>query len=179
MPPRRARRRETRWQKRRDLYGPPLVLLGYWRANDEPQSFLPNVVERVDPDWDPSERRKVVAYLRDGAYAAGYMGYSTCRFCRRDNGSRELTDGRYLWPDGLAHYVEDHEVRLPSSFVAHVISAGHPPGRSDASVIASLDGKPEREQMAAVAEQLVTGSRLMDRGVDRSWWLATQGAWDA
>lgn len=186
LPPRRPRRLETRrWRRRRALYGPPLVLLGYWSADDETESSWPNVAERVDPDWDPVERRKVAEYLRNGAYAIGYMGYSTCRFCRRNNGSKELTDERYLWPEGLSHYVEDHDVRLPASFVAHVNATGHPPGRSNASVLASLDGSAPvdgsilNEQTAAILGQLETGSRVMRRGVDHAWWLATQGAWDA
>ena len=167
------------WRRRRARFGPPLVLLGYWSADDEERSSLPNAAERVDPAWDPVERRKVVEYLRAGSYAIGYMGWSDCRLCARHNGSQEFTDGVYLWPEGLAHYVEDHDVRLPASFVAHAISVGHPPGRSNASVLALLEGSSPDEQTALVLEQLASGSRLMRRGVDRTWWLATQGAWDA
>jgi hypothetical protein len=49
------------------------------------------------------------------------VGYSTCRICGDyRNGDRELTDGVYLWPQGLAHYVREHQVRLPSQFLDHV-----------------------------------------------------------
>jgi hypothetical protein len=49
------------------------------------------------------------------------MGYSPCRLCDNvTNGNLDLTDGSYLWPQGLAHYVRDHHVRLPAEFVAHV-----------------------------------------------------------
>jgi hypothetical protein len=41
------------------------------------------------------------------------MGYSWCRFdtcsaSRRSLGCCNLTDGTFVWPEGLAHYVRDH-----------------------------------------------------------------------
>jgi hypothetical protein len=32
-------------------------------------------------------------------------------------GSRDLTDGVWVWPEGLAHYVEEHDVMLPDAFL--------------------------------------------------------------
>jgi len=43
------------------------------------------------------------------------MGYSTCRICGQLNGTSELTDGRFIWPEGLPHDVRDHQVALPQS----------------------------------------------------------------
>ena len=49
-----------------------------------------------------------------------FRGWSTCRICgKHDNGDRECTDGTYLSRSGLAHYVSDHNVRLPEEFVRH------------------------------------------------------------
>ena len=31
-----------------------------------------------------------------------------------------MTDGVWLWPEGLYHYVEDHNVRLPKEFISHI-----------------------------------------------------------
>jgi len=42
--------------------------------------------------------------------------------CGRHNGSAELADGTYCWPEGLAHYLEAHQVRPPEEFVEHVVS---------------------------------------------------------
>ena len=33
-----------------------------------------------------------------------------------------LTDGELLWPEGLVHYVEDHNVRLPRGIVERMIA---------------------------------------------------------
>jgi hypothetical protein len=52
---------------------------------------------------------------------ARWLGYSFCRFrCGIDDhlmGSSDLTDGEWVWPAGLAHYVEEHSVFLPEPFV--------------------------------------------------------------
>jgi len=43
-------------------------------------------------------------------------------------GSREYWDGVWFWPEGLAHYVQCHDVRLPDEFVQHALSAPIPDG---------------------------------------------------
>ena len=55
-------------------------------------------------------------------------GLSWCRFhCEQEYcGSLEFTDGYYLWPEGLLHYVQNHEVKLPEEFIAHCKSYRKP-----------------------------------------------------
>lgn len=58
-----------------------------------------------------------------------YRGYSGCRLCDphedhyRHNGTREFDDGTYVWPEGLAHYVRVHGVRLDTEFVHHLLAS--------------------------------------------------------
>lgn len=52
--------------------------------------------------------------------ARAFMGHSRCRFCDAPVGALEFSDGVFLWPEGLAHYVEEHDVRLPERFVRHL-----------------------------------------------------------
>eukprot|EP00904_Undaria_pinnatifida_P009632 jgi/Undpi1/579/HiC_scaffold_10.g04043.m1 len=33
-----------------------------------------------------------------------------------------LTDGTYVWPEGLAHYLSEHAVRPPDDFIAHALA---------------------------------------------------------
>lgn len=95
-----------------------LIRIGYWQSEHQPG--LPHPSRLVDPSWDADERDLTVEYLRGGLPVVHMMGYSPCRMCDlKTNGTSELTDGTYLWPQGLAHYVEEHQVRLPSGFLAH------------------------------------------------------------
>ncbi|MGV9270453.1 hypothetical protein ACWDRR_38100 [Kitasatospora sp. NPDC003701] len=96
----------------------PVRLLGFWGTPEN--RTLPDPAGLVDPDWDEAQRLWVADYLAHGLVAGNWMGASRCRLCSRANGSRDLTDGHYLWPEGLAHYVLDHGVRLPAEFLDHI-----------------------------------------------------------
>jgi hypothetical protein len=95
-----------------------LTLIGYWAGPDTTGSW-PSPVDFVDLGWDQDDRDYVSSYLAEGRVVWGFMGYSPCRFCGVDNGDLELSDGTYLWPSGLAHYLIEHGVRLPDEFVEH------------------------------------------------------------
>lgn len=84
---------------------------------------LPAVETSVDPTWDASEREIVLSYVRGGKTASQYRGWSDCRMCGVRNGSADLTDDSYVWPEGFAHYIEKHAVRPPSDFVEHCLRA--------------------------------------------------------
>lgn len=95
-----------------------LVLIGYWAGPDTSGDW-PSPADFIDPAWDADDRSLIIDYLRQGQVARAYMGWSRCRLCGEANGDLELTDGTYVWPSGLVHYVEDHDVRLQQPFVAH------------------------------------------------------------
>lgn len=96
-----------------------LILIGYWAGERAPG--WPSPSEFVDDSWDSDTRDLVADYLQRGFVVRAYMGYSPCRICDRNNGDLELSDGTFVWPDGLVHYVADHGVRLPDRFVSHVL----------------------------------------------------------
>lgn len=97
-----------------------LRLIGYWRNDDHPE--YPDPHDLVDEAWDPTERHRVWAYLSSGTMRSAYMGHSPCRMCDAQNGALEFTDGVYVWPEGLGHYVYDHAVRLPTVVVDHAVA---------------------------------------------------------
>ena len=74
-------------------------------------------------------------YLANGLRLVQYRGRSWCRFvCGIEHskmGSWDLTDGVWVWPEGLVHYVEAHRVLLPEEFVDHVLS-GYAPRKPEA-----------------------------------------------
>jgi hypothetical protein len=61
----------------------------------------------------------VLRYLERGLVAKSYMGFAICRCCARADGAMgtcDLTDGEWVWPQGLAHYVREHSLPLPTRF---------------------------------------------------------------
>jgi hypothetical protein len=97
-----------------------LRLIGYWRSEAHPE--YPDPRDLVDSAWDNDERHVVGTYLAEGTISKTYMGYSPCRICGENNGAIEFTDGVFAWPSGLAHYVDEHGVRLPQEFVEHAVA---------------------------------------------------------
>lgn len=97
-----------------------LILIGYWRG--ESAEGWPDPADFVDVEWDEDDREQVADHLSRGFVVRACMGYSPCRLCDLDNGNLELSDGVYVWPEGLAHYVTTHGVRPPELFVEHVMS---------------------------------------------------------
>ena len=95
-----------------------LKAVGFWRSTDERE--FPNPKHLVNPGSHP-ETESVASYLRNGHKWQSYPGHSNCRFkCGASDeqmGSADLTDGEWLWPEGLAHYVETHSVALPAEFI--------------------------------------------------------------
>jgi hypothetical protein len=106
---------------------PVLQLIGYW-ARDGLQLPYPHPVRLVRRSWRAEDRERIVAYLRSGHIIRPQLGYSFCRFAcgipNREMGDSERTDGEWVWPEGLPHYVEAHSVCLPEEFVATMASRG-------------------------------------------------------
>src|SRR5262249_23966505 len=102
-----------------------LRAIGYWR---EDWDLLPHPRWLVRRRWRVGERTRMTEYLRGGRELAAYLGFSWCRFhCGIDDtfmGTRDLTDGVWVWPEGLVHYVESHGVRLPDEFMLTMASNG-------------------------------------------------------
>lgn len=90
-----------------------------WNHLTVEQVLLPHPQILVGPPGSAGDPQQVAEYLRQGRRFSSSEGFSYCRFgCGNDcNGCMDLTDGEWVWPEGLAHYVEQHAVRLPDAFV--------------------------------------------------------------
>ncbi|WP_164012624.1 hypothetical protein [Pyxidicoccus trucidator] len=108
------------------LSAPPR-LVGYWKGTGEDARW-PHPRDLVDPSWEKERRQQIVSYLQRGVVILECLGYSHCRFPGGPPGAqmgcRELSDGAWCWPEGLAIYVRDYDVRLPDEFVAHMAANG-------------------------------------------------------
>jgi hypothetical protein len=140
------------WFKLREVQ--PLKAIGYWRVRTD-RSRKPS--ER-DEDWVPAlpaypqailaalgpqkADRRVLAYLKAGKVLHQCFGYSFCRMnCGIDPtrmGSTDLSDYEWVWPEGLVHYVEAHDLPLPDAFVATALS-GRRPSLAKPVILAGVD----------------------------------------
>lgn len=97
--------------------------LGYWktgRANDP--SDLPWPEDFIDFDWDLGVRDAVLAWMEAQQHIQSWRGYSWCRICGfGSNGTTDMSDGTYVWPEGLLHYIREHGVRPPQEFIDHAL----------------------------------------------------------
>lgn len=94
--------------------------IGFWNTPRNTYPELPMPEDYVDDSWDETERAKVVEYLSTAKICKRYRGMSRCRVCGKYNGSTERSDGKYLWPDGYAHYIFEHGVKPPEDFIEWV-----------------------------------------------------------
>lgn len=101
------------------MHREPLTAIGFWITSLKDDSLFPPqefAGKRFDAD--------VLSHLKSGETYEQYRGFSWCRFgCEvphAEMGSCDLTDGTWVWPEGLAHYVERHNVDLPSRFLDHI-----------------------------------------------------------
>lgn len=103
--------------------------IGYWASDKDPlrdtyetkRIMLPWPEDFVDPEWRGHEKNMVIAHLRNAPDIEGYFGFATCRLCGIKCGATDKSDGTFVWPSGLAHYVEEHGLRPPPDFVHHII----------------------------------------------------------
>lgn len=90
------------------------IPIGYWYSEYEPK--LPFPIENSS-QLSISNREKLISYLKLNHSTIRYLGLSECRICHKDNGSTDVFDDKYVWPEGLVHYIEIHNVELPEEFV--------------------------------------------------------------
>ncbi len=147
-----------------------LKLIGYWITSLTDENYLPPQ-EFVCDEGSPV--REVVAdYLDSGTVVAAYRGLSWCRFRCGDRchsmGSCELSDGQWIWPEGLSHYVRDHNIRLPEEFITAAF-AGRPANRvpvvwEDASIDVSFWTEwCSRNRSGELKTQLASARAAIDR----------------
>jgi len=116
------------------------IPVGYWdfsKPETRPEAF-------ADPEWNESEeQRMVLEYLGivnqrefgnhdDDEEATGndlfprelqrWRGLHFCEFCGAVTGNSCHGDAQYNWPEGYAHYITDHHMKPPATFVTHALT---------------------------------------------------------
>jgi hypothetical protein len=85
-----------------------------------------NPEELTSFSYDRDCKNKIIDHLKKGRRLNFSMGNSYCRFncgvSRKEIGCFEITDGHWIWPSGLSHYIEFHDIPLPESFVDNILN---------------------------------------------------------
>lgn len=98
------------------------TIIGFWHDRSPFCKWVhPHYL--IDHNWPQAERQAVAEYLKAGQEHISYLGYSWCRLDpdRRDFGTRDFTDGTFIWPEALHIYVDEFHVKLPQEAIDHML----------------------------------------------------------
>lgn len=107
-----------------------LIEVGFWRRFEDksvdpgdlrPWPSSPSFASDGS-DIDIHQKETLLEYLSLGLIESYEFGYATCRVCGYhcdEMGCCSLSDGIYVWPEGLNHYINEHDIILPKDFINH------------------------------------------------------------
>lgn len=84
-------------------------------------SQLPKPVARDKPWKGKKEFLRKLLVIERHAITKHFKGKSRCRICKCDNGSVEFQYGEWHWPNGLLHYVSEHNYKPCLPFLEFVL----------------------------------------------------------
>lgn len=131
-----------------------LKAIGYWKSDNYPE--LPDPEFLVEEDFTISANKAICEYLENSIEIAHYRGFSFCRFdCKIiPPGVSDNTDGEFIFPSGLIHYVRDHKVQLPDEFVQKAIRYA---------------AVPSSFLLDPVIQSIIQGAEKYE--IDFEWWI--------
>jgi hypothetical protein len=97
-----------------------VTLIGFWKSKEQPDLPMP---EARTENWRHQNSFMLdLMALQEQLPRAMFRGMSRCRICNKMNGCGEYTFKGFKWPEGLLHYVKEHNVKPPAVFIAFVQS---------------------------------------------------------
>ena len=94
-----------------------MLIVGFWAPGTDEEGFMyPPIEHFILRGWYKSHNQDLetlLSYLSRGRVHKTHRNARRCLLCGKDLGNETMTDGVWLWPAGLAHYIEAHDV-LPS-----------------------------------------------------------------
>lgn len=112
--PSRAGKKNVRWY-------------GFWKEQGPSYANFPSILESVSQDWPERQNNSLLHYLvTSPLLSVTFRG--ACLFCgelcyllKDEQLSTALrTDGVWVWPDEIVHYIEHHGVMIPSDMFSHI-----------------------------------------------------------
>jgi hypothetical protein len=103
---------------------------GLWKTSEADSIDVPLFSEVIDAAWNPPDFENILDYLKRCPVAlASGMRSEKCPHCEDHlpEPGTQRSDGVWVWPSSLAHYVEKHRVRLPDRMIMHIRSRNYSP----------------------------------------------------
>ena len=100
--------------------------IGFWKSEYEPHLPSPIISDNIYPDefiekckeWTKTIGTSLSIYDKRITH---YMGYSDCRICGQLNGSVEYTYNGFIFPEGVFHYIIDHNIEIDEQFMRMIM----------------------------------------------------------
>jgi hypothetical protein len=104
---------------------------GIWMGTVHTTEDLPSVFSAVDPSWEPDDKDQLVTYLTQTVVVEATTWMTTCPLCPSELPTLNYqSDGVWLWPQSLAHYVVWHSVVIPDRFAEHIRRRDYTPSEA-------------------------------------------------
>jgi hypothetical protein len=96
---------------------------------------IPDIDSFIDKTWHPEDKSLIINYLKISPNVVASSAMPTmCMLCGEmlgDPGSF-FSDGYWLWPERLVHYIEKHNLRIPDEMVKYIQESKYlPPSELD------------------------------------------------
>ena len=123
------------------------IKIGFWYSETDPTLPMP-VIAKINHStvaspgnlWSTTfieKCKQLVAFLdklhnqtyknTDNFSCQSYRGMSPCRLCDNQcNGNMEITFNGYVFPEGLMHYIIDHNIIIDQKFMKMIIDSSLP-----------------------------------------------------
>lgn len=113
---------------------------GFWRVDAGNDSHLPLLSTWTAPEWQPEDRDALLSYVENAPLVVASSDLkSPCLVCGAFQSSSDFrSDGDWLWPADLVHYISQHRVRLPESMILHIRQKAYTPPRKVNAAIEEL-----------------------------------------
>jgi hypothetical protein len=95
---------------------------GFWYEINDKESNYPKVEEFIKDTKVPEDFLNKLGEVELYAKKVGYLGYSKCRVCSRNNGDTTNISGEFSFPQGYRHYLEEHNVHPSERFKKFVMN---------------------------------------------------------
>lgn len=98
------------------------IFFGFWTIDENCDYGLPLLEHVIDDNWIPYDKTILLNYLnKSPIVVAGSFPEIKCELCdEKVRTSVYSSDGVWLWPTDLVHYVSEHAVKLPIDFIEHI-----------------------------------------------------------